>query len=166
MDMIGWNGLTVVIPGATLAGNELWVSWISAKGGANARPHPFIQIARINISTMTLTENINLWNPNYAFAYAGLATNVNDEVGASYMIGGGPKFPTHVVGILTGTRRQRITFTSTRGPADNKWGDYLTVRRNFANAKLFCATGYSLQSGAGNSDATPNLTIFGRANEV
>ena len=152
--------------GATLAGNELWFAWGSAKGGANARPHPFIQIARINITTMTLIENINLWNPNYAFSYAGLATNINNEVGASYMIGGGPKFPTHVVGILTGTRRQRTTFVSTRGPADNKWGDYLTVRRNFANAKLFCATGYSLQSGAGSSDATPNLTIFGRADEV
>ncbi len=115
---------------------------------------------------MTLIENINLWNPDYAFCYAGLATNINDEVGASYMIGGGPKFPTHVVSILTGTRRHRITFASTRGPADNKWGDYLTVRRNFANTKLFFATGYSLQSGAGSSDATPNLTIFGRANEV
>lgn len=152
--------------GATLAGNELWVSWGSAKGGANARPHPFIQIARINITTMTLIENINLWNPNYAFCYAGLATNVNNEVGVSYTIGGGPKFPTHVVGILTGTRRQRTTFTSTRGPADNKWGDFLTVRRNYSNTKLFCATGYSLQNGAGSSDATPNLTVFGRANEV
>ena len=152
--------------GATLAGNELWVAWGSAKGGANARPHPFIQMARINTTTMTLIENINLWNPDYAFCYAGMATNINDEVGASYMIGGGPKFPTHVVSILTGTRRHRITFASTRGPADNKWGDYLTVRRNFANTKLFCATGYSLQSGAGSSDATPNLTIFGRANEV
>jgi hypothetical protein len=152
--------------GATLAGNELWFAWGSAMGGANARPHPYIQIARINATTMTLIENINLWNPNYAFFYAGLATNENNEVGASYMIGGGPRFPAHVVSILTGTRRQVTTFASTRGPSDNKWGDYLTVRRNYANKKLFCATGYSLQSGAGLSDATPNLTIFGRASEV
>jgi hypothetical protein len=58
------------------------------------------------------------------------------------------------------------TFTGTRGPADNKWGDYLTVRRNYANERLFCATGYTLLSGAGASDATPNLTVFGRSTEI
>jgi len=152
--------------GATLAGNELWFAWGSAKGGANARPNPFVQIARINATTMTLIENINLWDPNSAIFYAGLSANANKEVGASYTIGGGTRFPTHVVGILTGTGRQVTTFTSTRGPSDNKWGDYLTVRRNYPNQKLFCATGYSLQSGAGASDATPNLTIFGRSSEV
>lgn len=152
--------------GATLAGNELWFAWGSAKGGANTRPNPFVQIARINATTMTLIENINLWDPNSAIFYAGLSTNANNEVGASYTLGGGTRFPTHVVGILTGTRRQVTTFTSTRGPSDNKWGDYLTVRRNYPNQKLFCATGYSLQSGAGTSDATPSLTIFGRSSEV
>lgn len=152
--------------GATLAGNEVWFAWGAAKGGANARPHPFVQIARINATTMTLIANINLWDPNSAIFYAALSTNANDEVGTSYTIGGGPRFPTHVVGILTGTRRQVTTFTSTRGPSDNKWGDYLAVRRNYPSQKLFCATGYSLQSGAGNSDATPNLTIFGRSSEM
>jgi hypothetical protein len=152
--------------GATLAANELWFAWGSAKGGANNRPNAFTQIARINITNMTLIENINLWDPNSAIAYAGLSTNVNNEVGVSYTIGGGTKFPTHVVGILTGTRRQVTTFVSTRGPSDNKWGDYLTVRRNYPNQKLFCATGYALLSGAGNSDATPSLTIFGRSGEV
>ena len=82
------------------------------------------------------------------------------------MIGGGTRFPTHVVGILTGTRRQVTTFTSARGPADNKWGDYLTVRRNYANEKLFCATGYTLQSGVGASDATPHFTVFGRSTDI
>lgn len=152
--------------GATLAGNELWFAWGSAKGGANARPQPFAQIARINATNMTLIENINLWDPSSGILYAALSTNANNEVGVSYMIGGGPRFPTHVVGILTGTRRQVTTFNSTRGPSDNKYGDYLTVRRNYANQKLFCATGYTLLSGAGNSDATPNLTIFGRSSDI
>jgi len=152
--------------GATLAGNELWFAWGSARGGANARPQPFAQIARINATNMTLIENINLWDPSSGILYAALSTNANNEVGVSYMIGGGPRFPTHVVGILTGTRRQVTTFTSTRGPSDNAYGDYLAVRRNYANQKLFCATGYTLQSGAGNSDATPNFTIFGRSSDI
>jgi hypothetical protein len=152
--------------GATLTGNEVWFAWGSPKGGVNARPQPFVQIARINITTMALIENINLWDPTSAICYAGLSTNANKEVGASYAIGGGTRFPTHVVGILTGTRRQVTTFASTRGPADNKWGDYLTVRRHYPNQKLFCAAGYSLQSGAGSSDATPNLTLYGRSGDL
>lgn len=152
--------------GATLAGTEIWFAWGSAQGGANARPNPFVQIARIKAATMALVENINLWDSNSAIFFAGLSTNANAEVGASYTIGGGTRFPTHVVGILTGTRREVTAFASTRGPADDKWGDYLTVRRNYPNQKLFCATGYSLQSGAGSSDATPNLTIFGRSGDV
>jgi hypothetical protein len=152
--------------GATLARNELWFAWGSAAGGANNRPQPFIQIARINATTMTLIQNLNLWDSNSGLCYAALGTNSNNEVGASYTIGGGTRFPTHVVAILTGTRRQVMTFTGTRGPSDNKWGDYLAVRRNYANERLFCASGYTLQSGAGASDATPNLTIFGRSTEI
>lgn len=152
--------------GAALNGKELWFAWGSAQGGANARPHPFVQIARIKSDTMTLIENINLWDPKSAIFYAALSTNSNKEIGASYMIGGGTRFPTHVVGILTGTRRQVTTFTSTRGPSDNKWGDYLAVRRNYPRQKLFCATGYSLQDGAGSSDATPHFTVFGRSSDV
>ena len=149
-----------------MAGNELWFSWGSAKGGANNRPQAFVQIARINATTMALIENINLWDASSAIMYAGLSTNSNNEVGASFTLGGGTKYPTHLVGILTGTRRQVITFAGNRGPSDNKWGDYLTVRRNYPNQKLFCATGYVLKSGAGASDATPNFTVFGRSSDV
>jgi hypothetical protein len=152
--------------GATLVGNELWFSWGSAKGGVNNRPHAFVQIARINATTKALIENLSIWNPGFAFFYAGLATNINNEVGVSVAMGGGAKFPTHVVGILTGTRKLVTTFAGNRGPADNKWGDYLTVRRNYPNEKQFCASGYVLRSGAGASDATPNFTVFGRSSDV
>jgi hypothetical protein len=152
--------------GATLAGNELWFAWGSAKGGANNRPQAFVQIARINATTKALLENINLWSATSATFYAGLSTNSNGEVGASFAMGGGPLFPQHVVGILTGTRRQVVTFAGSRGPSDNKWGDYLTVRRNYPKEKQFVATGYVLKNGAGNSDATPNFTVFGRSSDI
>lgn len=152
--------------GATKVGNELWFAWISGKGGANNRSHPFVQIARINATSLQLIENINLWDPNLAVGYAALSTNTNREVGVSYMIGGKTKFPTHVVGILTGTRKEVSTFSSVRGPSDQKYGDYLTIRRHSPNGKLFSASGYTLQSGAGQSDATPNFTLFGRASDV
>jgi len=154
------------LTGATLCGNELWFAWGSAAGGANNRPNPFVQIARINAANMSLLQNINLWDPGFAICYAGLSTNTKNEVGASFTAGGGTRFPTHIVGILTNTQRQVTTFASVRGPSDNKWGDYLTVRRNYPNDALFLATGYSLQSGSGMSDATPHFTIFGRSGDI
>jgi len=162
------------ITGATMRGSELWFAWGSNRGGANQHPKPFAQIAKIDSATMTVIENLNIFDPNAAICYPALSTNSNDEVGISYMIGGGDRFPSHVIGILTGTRRELVTAKGDRGPlADpetgkHEWGDYLTVRRHFANQKLFVATGYTMQ-GAGdgsNRDATPRFVIFGRSGDV
>lgn len=152
--------------GATKVGNEIWFAWGSAKGGANARPHAFVQIARINATTMALLENINMWDSKAAIFYSALSTNSNNEVGVSFAMGGPTKFPSHLVGFMTGTRRQVVAFTGNRGPSDNKWGDYLTVRRHYPLQKLFLATGYVLKTGAGLSDATPNFTIFCRSSDA
>lgn len=152
--------------GATLAKGELYFAWGANQGGANNRPHPYVQIARIKASNLTLIESINLWDPNSAICYAGLSTNKNREAGVSFAIGGGTRFPAHVVGFLTGSRKQAVTFTGQRGPGDEKWGDYLTVRRMHPKEKQFAAAGYVLLNGAGSSDATPNFTVFGRSSDV
>ena len=115
--------------------------------GSNNRPKPFVQIAKIDVTNMTLVENINVFDSQSASCYGALGTNANGEVGISYMIGGGPRFPTNVVGILTGTRKDVVLAASDRGPlpapdsGKGEWGDYLTVRRVFPNQKLFAATG-------------------------
>lgn len=161
------------ITGATLAGNELWFAW-AVDAGSNRRPRPFVQIARIDATNLTLLENVNLFDPDSAICYAALTTNANQEVGVSYAIGGGPRFPAHVVGILTGARRDVVVAQSDRGPlADPKtgkfeWGDYLTVRRLFPNQKLFAATGYTMKGdGDGsNRDVTPRFAVFGRAKDL
>lgn len=160
------------ITGATRAANELWFAW-SVDRGSNQRPQPFVQIARIDATTMRLIENINIFDTDFATCYAALGTNSNDEVGVSYMIGGGQKYPSHVVGILTGPRRDVIVAAGERAPkldpdGKGQWGDYLTVRRVFPNEKLFAATGYTLK-GAGtgsNRDSTPRFVVFGRARDV
>jgi hypothetical protein len=161
------------ITGATLAGGELWFAWgVDAK--SNHRPNPMVQIARIDANDLTLIDNVNLFDDDSAICYAALGTNADGEVGVSYMIGGGTRFPSHAVGILTGTRADVIVAAGDRAPlpdprtGKNEWGDYLTVRRAYPNEKLFAATGYTLK-GAGdgsNRDATPRFTVFGRAEDV
>ena len=129
--------------GATMAGSELWFSW-SVDRGSNQRPRPFIQIARLDANNLTLLENINVFDTDSATCYGALSTNSDGEVGISYMIGGGTRFPTHVVGILTNDKKNVTTSAGTRSPLDNQWGDYLTVRRAFPNERLFAATGFTM----------------------
>lgn len=50
------------LTGATSAGGQLWFAWGSNRGGANNRPQPFAQIARIQTTNLTLVENLNLWD--------------------------------------------------------------------------------------------------------
>jgi hypothetical protein len=160
--------------GATRKGDEIWFAWGVDRGGANQRPNPFVQIARIDSSNMTLIENINLWDPDSAICYAALSTNANDEVGVSYMIGGGLRFPSHVVGILTGTRKDVLVVEGERSPVEDdqsgrfQWGDYLAVRPRFPERKLFAATGFTLQGrNDGNGrNATPRFVLFGRSGDL
>ena len=153
------------ITGAAQAGNELWFAW-SVDQNSNHRPQPFVQIARIDSTNLTLLENINVFDPDSAIAYGALSSNSDSEVGISYMIGGGARFPSHMVAILTPTRKDIVAAIGARSPADSQWGDYLTVRPVFPlNTKLFAATGYTMNgSGDGsNRDATPRYVVFGRS---
>lgn len=159
------------ITGATLAGSELWFAW-GVDADSNHRPKPFVQLARINVADMSLIEDVNLFDTDSAICYAGLATNANNEIGVSYMIGGAV-FPSHVVGLLSGNRTSILCGKGDRGPLpDNQghfdWGDYLTTRPIFPERKLFAGTGYSLigQQDGNDLDATPRLVIFGRSTDA
>jgi hypothetical protein len=163
------------ITGATMANTGIWFAW-SVDRNSNHRPNPFVQIARIDASTLTLLDNINIFDSTNATAYGALAANLNGEVGISYMIGGKTMAPSHVVGILgiaRHTRKDIVVATGERGPFDpdtgkGEWGDYLTCRRVFPNETLFAATGFTMKGpGDGsNTDATPNFVVFGRAADL
>ncbi len=159
------------LTGATMAGTELWFAW-SVDANSNHRPNPFVQMARINSSDMSLIENVNLFDADSAIAYAGLATNANNEVGVSYMIGG-DVFPSHVVGIISNNRVSVVAGKGDRSPLPDQkghyeWGDFLTARPIFPDRKLFAAAGYTLvgtQDGD-NQDSTPRFVVFGRGNDI
>lgn len=157
------------ITGATLAGNDLYFAW-AVDAGSNQRPQPFIQIAKIDANDLTLIDNINVFDADSATCYAALSTNSDDEVGISYMIGGGSRFPTHVVGVISPNRKDVMVAASDSGPLPDprtnmgEWGDYLTVRPVFPDRKLFAATGYTMNGGpqASNRSVLPRFVVFGR----
>jgi len=157
------------ITGATQTANELWFAW-SVNSGSNQRRNPFVQIARIDAQNLTLIENVNIFDPDSATCYAALATNAQGEVGASYMLGGGPRNPTLVVSILTGSRKDIIVSEGARGPLPDpqsgkgEWGDFLSVRPAFPERVNFTASGYTMLGAAdgSNRDSTPRFVVFGR----
>jgi hypothetical protein len=158
------------LTGATMAGSEVFFAW-GVDSGSNQRPNPFVQVARIDSWDLTLIENISVFDAESATCYPALATNVDNDVSISYMIGGGPRFPSHVVAMLTGPRRELLVASGDRGPVPDpatgagQWGDYLTVRPVFPDRKLFAAAAYTLK-GKGNGtrfDATPHFAVFGRS---
>jgi len=153
----------------TLAGDEVWFAWNVGKGGANDRPHPYVMVARIRTSTLELIETIDVWDPDSATAYPALATNADGEVGLSYTIGGGGRHPSLVVALLSGARRDVVASAGARGPADNTWGAFTTLRCDHPNGRLFVAAGHTLEPrrgrAEGKADATPQFVHFGRAAE-
>jgi hypothetical protein len=155
------------VTGATRAGDELWFGWGAGRGGANNRPHPYVQIARLGANDLRVTDNINLWDPGAAICYAALCSNTaGNEVATSYMTGGESLEPSHVVGFLTAPQRNMFAARGQRGPNDGQWGDYLTVRRHQPEGTLFAATGYTLKSEANANTATPRFVLFGRSKDV
>ena len=162
------------ISGATFAADQIWFAW-GVNRGSNQRDKPFVQIARIDATNLTLLENINVFDQDSGTCYAALATNASNEVGIAYFLGGGTRFPTLMAGILTGARRDVEVASGQRGPladddGSHQWGDYLALRPVFPGAQLFAATGYVMKgagSGDGsNRDCTPHFVIFGRKKNV
>src|SRR5262249_3739302 len=125
-----------------------------------------VQIARINADNFTLIENINLWDANFAIAYAALTSNSEGEVSTSYAFGGRRIYPSHAVGMLTPPTMHVTVDNGAHGPETQRWGDYFTVRRHTPNTKLFAAAGYTLQSGTGRTAGSPRFVLFGRSGDV
>jgi len=156
------------LTGATLAKDELWFAWGAGRGGANHRPNPYVQIARIRVGDLSLVENVNIWDQDAAICYAALASNSHDDLAATYMMGGGNMEPSHVIGFLNSPQSHVITAQGSRGPNDQQWGDYLTVRPRAPADNTFIAAGYTLKetSNPGGSDATPRFVTFGRQKHI
>jgi hypothetical protein len=149
------------IVGGAMAGNELWFGWSANAGEANNRPNPYAQIARIDVSTLQVIENIDVFDADFAIAYPALGSNVDNEVGIAYAFGGGTRHPSHAVGFVTGGVQHVTTASGDHTPADGQWGDYFTVRRHQPEGMLLAATGYTVK-GAARQDGDPHFVLFGR----
>jgi len=128
------------------------------------RPFPYVRVVRLSdAATPTLLSQNDIFNSNYAYAYADASPNSAGEVGIGLYRGGGAQMPGHVVGVMnraTGQWNLAATRDGTNGPADNKWGDYLTCRRDSTNTAHWVAAGYTLQGGGARNNVEPRYVRF------
>ncbi len=130
----------------------------------SGRPFPFIRAVRIDTITKAKIDEPDIWHNGFAYAYPDACSNDAGGTGVTLFRGGGPAFPTHVVGIWNNTTNSWQLADSragTNGPADTKWGDYLTCRRHSPDGFTFIASGYTLQGGADRANIEPRYVHFG-----
>jgi hypothetical protein len=152
--------------GSTRVSNQLWFAWTAGTDSNFQQAHVEIVTLDRN-NSFSKSQQVQIWNNSYAFAYPALATNVcTGEVGLSFEFGGNGNYENHVVGFW-GDFVAYITTGSNVGT--NRFGDYVSIRQAPPTAadpgNLFTAFGYGLNSvpppGTGtNTDV--HYVLFGR----
>jgi hypothetical protein len=133
--------------GATRVGNQLWFGW--GAGTDSNFPQPHIEIVTLDRNDkFKKLQQVQVWNPDYAFAYPAFARNIcTNEVGMSFEFGGGGNYENHVVGFW-GDFIAYVTTASDAG--STRFGDYVTIRQAPVTpdnpGNLFTAFGYGVNS--------------------
>lgn len=158
---VEWLGRTDSrITGAWLTGTRAGFMWTA--GAGSGRPFPYVKVAVVDVATRSLIEQPDIWNSSFAFAYPAACPNAQGVVGVSLFMGGGTTHPAHVVGFRDGNVwRLVITRSSTHGPSNGTWGDYLWCIRHQPQASEWVASGYTLQGGTDRRNVEPQYVHFG-----
>ena len=166
---INWLGMSGGFPGNAVLGlarsksnsdkrSLLYLAWTGAVGNGFAQPQ--VQWIALDINNnFALVSQQQVWNPNYAFAYPAFAVNSQDQIGMSMEAGGGGGYENHVVGFW-GDYVLYVTTNSNIGVS--RFGDYVTIRNNTADATKFDAFGYGAQSASPNPIGDVHYVVFGR----
>ena len=148
------------ITGAWRADGRLGFLWSS--GRMTGRPHPFIRAVTLDEHTLKVVAEPDLWSANGAWAYPAAAPNKKGAVGLSAFFGG-PTHPAHAVGVLdqqANAWTTKTTATSTHGPLQGKWGDYVVCRPHATRSTSWVASGFTLQGGQDRRNIEPRVVVF------
>jgi hypothetical protein len=149
--------------GATRVGNQLWFGWSAGTDSNFAQPHiEMVSLDRNN--NFAVLQQVQVWNPNYAFAYPALSTNIcTKEIGMSFEYGGGGNYENHVVGFWGDFVAYQTTESAS---GSTRFGDYVTIRQSEATqanaGNLFDAFGYGINVESGVVVTDVHYVQFGR----
>ena len=121
--------LKTYVRAAAVRGNSVYFAWNASKGGNFPQTH--VQIAQINTSTWTLQNQMQIWNPAFAFAYPYFDTNnEKGELGMIVAFGGGSFNASSGVGVWGDFV---IYYPRLSDISQNIYGHYHTARRSGSN---------------------------------
>jgi hypothetical protein len=152
-------------------GDDLWLAWDAAKSDAGDNPfypHAHARIAQVKVSTWKVVSEAQVWNPDYAFAYATLAMDGKGNLGYGVAVGGPKDFPMSCFGVLGDfvvyyQDNSDATAMESGAGGVARWGDYITVRPSAKATDRFSAFGYFTKKQAGGTAfQTPYYLVFGR----
>lgn len=126
------------IRAAAISGNSAYFAWNASSGGGFPSPH--VQIAKINTNTFTLESQMQIWNPDFAFAYPYFETNAEGELGMIVAFGGGPFNASSGVGVWGDFV---IYYPRLSSSSRNNYGHYHTARRAGSNSMKWVGAGYT-----------------------
>jgi hypothetical protein len=155
-----WAGTD--ISAAARTGNQLWLAWTANAGTATSGgftfPRPYVRVAAIEVTTWKKKSEMQVWNPDYAFAYPALETNANGEVGI--IVGwGGPNNHANTAEGIIGDYVVWYHVDSNATP--QRFGDYITIRRSGGTGSKFAAFGYyTTGTVPGGFAFTPYYSVF------
>jgi hypothetical protein len=131
--------------GATRFSNQVWFAW--SAGTDNNFQQPHIEMVTLDRSNnFNKSQQVQIWNNSYAFAYPALATNAcTGEVGLSLEYGGNGNYENHVVGFWGDFV---VYITTDTNVGTTRYGDYVTIRQDptAGNGAFFDAFGYGLET--------------------
>lgn len=142
---------------AAVRGNSAFFAWNASKGGGFPQPH--IQIAEINLNTFTLVNQMQVWNPDFAFAYPYFEMNSRQERGQLGMIvafGGTPFNASSGVGVWGDFV---VYYPRLSGLSQNNYGHYHTARRSGSDPSQWVGAGYTYEA---NGTVLPYYLRFSR----
>jgi hypothetical protein len=122
---------------AAVQGNSAWFAWNAAGGGGFPEPH--VQIARINTSTFKLESQMQIWNPDFAFAYPYFEMNAEGQLGMIVGFGGTPFNSSSGVGVWGDFV---IYYPRLSSASRTNYGHYHTSRRSGSNNMQWVGVGY------------------------
>lgn len=148
------------ITGGWRAGGRIGFLWSS--GRTPGRPQPYVRAVTLDEQSLAVVAEPDLWSANGAWAYPAAAPSTSGRIGLSAFYGG-PTHPAHAVGVLDQTANTwatATTATSTHGPLQGKWGDYVVCRRHPTRRTSWIASGFTLQGGTDRRNIEPRVVVF------
>ena len=160
---------------SSVAGGRIVFMWDSSQGGGLSWPN--VRYARFNTAGIGLVDQGTIWNGDYAWAYPDIHPNDRGHFAGVICLGGGTGvgFPYPSLAGWIADDYNAVTIApieaalfagGTNGPANNRWGDYVTARRCSPYGNTWVCTGFVMNGGTASADVESRYVWFGRERDT